>query len=252
MRFSPGKLVNIQGSYGILDYGCQPYARHGHLSVNQLKNQSYRQGLQLQSQCSLKCLSCSFGQNQKVNIAVITMTGKRRYKVDPLKIFKSLLLKCLNCLPESIKYRDFLVSAVSISAVPGLVLFLDLVWFFTRILIRSHELMTPQYLAIVQLSQQYTLFIDFPLQLLFLILSLEELSLTGSFSRSAQKNDDIGCPFRLPAFYRIFSIAFSPRIPIRVRIFTLSLVFLVSGASFEASYETSFASVLFDFALRER
>ena len=68
--------------------------------------------------------------------------------------------------------------------------------------------MTPQYLAIVQLSQQYTLFIDFPLQLLFLILSLEELSLTGSFSRSAQKNDDIGCPFRLPAFYRIFSIAF--------------------------------------------
>ena len=31
-----------------------------------------------------------------------------------------------------------------------------------------------------------------------------------------------------------------------------SLVFLVSGASYEALYETSFASVLYDFALRER
>ena len=29
------------------------------------------------------------------------------------------------------------------------------------------------------------------------------------------------------------------------------LVFLVSGAVYEASYKTSFASVLFDFALRE-
>ena len=54
-------------------------------------------------------------------------------------------------------------------------------------LAKIRKLMTPQFLAIVQLSQQYTLFIDFPLQLLFLILSLEELSLTGSFSRSAQK-----------------------------------------------------------------
>ena len=32
----------------------------------------------------------------------------------------------------------------------------------------------------------------------------------------------------------------------------LSLVFLVSGASYEALYDSSFASVLFDFALRER
>ena len=32
----------------------------------------------------------------------------------------------------------------------------------------------------------------------------------------------------------------------------LSLVFLVNGASYEASYETSFASVLYDSALRER
>ena len=31
-----------------------------------------------------------------------------------------------------------------------------------------------------------------------------------------------------------------------------ALVFLVSGVSYEASYETSFAAVLYDFALRER
>ena len=31
-----------------------------------------------------------------------------------------------------------------------------------------------------------------------------------------------------------------------------SLVFLVSGASYKALYKTSFASVLYDFALRER
>ena len=36
------------------------------------------------------------------------------------------------------------------------------------------------------------------------------------------------------------------------QILNLSLVFLVSGASYEASYKTSLASVLFDFALRER
>ena len=32
-------------AFWINNYGCQPYPRHGHLSVNQLKNQSYCQGL---------------------------------------------------------------------------------------------------------------------------------------------------------------------------------------------------------------
>ena len=35
-------------------------------------------------------------------------------------------------------------------------------------------------------------------------------------------------------------------------IIDISLVFLLRGATYEASYETSFASVLYDFALRER
>ena len=35
-------LINVQGSYGILDqyYGRQLYPKHGQLSVNQLKNDS--------------------------------------------------------------------------------------------------------------------------------------------------------------------------------------------------------------------
>ena len=43
------------------------------------------------SECSLQCLSLSFGQNLKVNIAkiAITMTGKIRYKVGPLVNVKS-------------------------------------------------------------------------------------------------------------------------------------------------------------------
>ena len=32
----------------------------------------------------LQCLSCSFGQNYKINTADITMTRKKKYKVDPL------------------------------------------------------------------------------------------------------------------------------------------------------------------------
>ena len=59
-----------------------------------------------------------------------------------------------------------------------------------------------------------------------------------------------------------FTLAFSYLFPLldyenctTVYFFSLSiqrLVFLVSGASYEASYEASFPSVLFDFALRER
>ena len=38
-------IYKVAMPFWINIYGCHPYPRHGHLSVNQLKNQSYCQGL---------------------------------------------------------------------------------------------------------------------------------------------------------------------------------------------------------------
>ena len=73
MRFSPGNfwlIYKVAMAFWINIFGCQPYPRHGPLSVNQLKNDSYHQALYTKKKVLCKDRKKELGINSFLKVSL--------------------------------------------------------------------------------------------------------------------------------------------------------------------------------------